>query len=250
MMGLIWRRIGEVQTPPPWGLYTAIGMAVGAFASILLGAGIVGSLGMLPPNAILLTYCIGMGFSALLVTVTRNRTPADGEALALGVADTRVPLILMLSFGVGAALDLLTLALANVPLVVSEISSAGGVIAINQAGFGAWFLLGVLLLVLQPVGEGLVFRGVVYPALRMILGARTGFFMTAVWHGVFHMLVYSSASNTGEFSTLWVTLIAPVLAGVYIGAVRAATDSTRISMIAQAGLGLFFLVRAFTVIGA
>lgn len=249
MLGLIWRRIGEAQTPPPWGLYSALGMAIGAFAAILLSAGIVGSFSGQSTTTTLLVYCIGMGFTALLVTVARNRTPADGVALALGGADTRIPLILMLSFGVGAALDLVTLALANVPLVVSEITSAGGVAAVQAAGFGAWFLLGLLLLVLQPIGEGLVFRGVVYPALRTVLGARSGFFMAAMWHGIFHMIAYPVADN-GEFSTLWVTLIAPVLAGVYICAVRAVSGSTRISMIAQAGLGLFFLVRAFTVVAA
>lgn len=248
-MGLIWRRIGEQQTPSPWGLYTALGMAVGAFAAILLGAGIVGSFGMQPPNAILLTYCLGMGFSALLVTATRNRTPAEGAALAMGAANTRVPLILMLSFGVGAALDLLTLGLANVPLVISEINSAGGVQLIQAAGFGSWFLLALLLLVLQPIGEGLIFRGVAYPALRTILGTRTGFFMVSIWHGIFHMIAYPMPDN-GQFSTIWVTFIAPLLAGLYISAVRAVSGSTRISMIAQAGLGLFFLVRAFTVIGA
>jgi len=248
-MGLLWRRISENQDVPPWGVFTALGMAVGAFASILLGAGIVGSFRVEMPHGILLAYCLGMGFTALLVTVACNRTPAHGAALAMGAATTRIPLILMLSFGVGAALDLLTLALANVPLIASEFGSAGGVPAIHRAGFGAWFLVALLLLVLQPIGEGLVFRGVVYPSLRAILGERTGFFMTAIWFGIFHMLAYAPASNSGEFGSLWVTLIAPVLAGVYLNAIRAATRSTRVSMVAQAGLGLFLLIRAYTVIG-
>jgi len=249
-MGLLWRRINENQAVPPWGIFTALGLSVGAFMAILLGAAITGSFGMDYSSGILLAYCLGMGFTALLVTVARNRTPTDGEALAMGAVNTRIPLILMLSFGVGAALDLVTLAVANVPLVAAEFGSAGGVPAINQTGLGAWFLAGFLLLVLQPIAEGLVFRGVVYPALRAVLGVQSGFVMPAIWFGLFHMLAYSSSSSTGEFSTIWVTLIAPILAGLYLNAVRAATRSTRVSMIAQAGLGLFFLVRAYTVIAS
>lgn len=245
-MGMLWQRISAEQPAPPWGVLTAVSMTIGAFAAIVLGAGIVGSFAMQPPTAPLLAYCIGMGFAALLVTAARNRTPSDAAALGLARADMRWPLILMLSFGVGAAFDLLTLALTNQPLIVPELASAGGVAAISRAGLGVWVLAAFLLLVLQPIGEGLVFRGVTYPALRRYLGARAGFLMTALWHGIFHMVVYAPQSDN-SFGAIWLTLIVPTLAGLYLGAVRAVTGSTRASMVAHAGLGLFFIVRALTV---
>lgn len=246
-MGLLWRRIRAEQTPPPWGLLTAVGVAFAAFAAVLMAAGIVGSFGGQTTTTTLLAYCLGMVLTALFVTVTRNRTPADGEALAIGASSARMPLILMLSFGVGAAFDLITLAFANVPLITAEFASVGGVAAVNQAGLVGWLLMAVLLLILQPVADGLVFRGVAYPALRTYLGPVAGFFMAAAWHGIFHMVVYSTPSSS-DFASVWVTLVAPILAGIYLSGVRAATGSTRVAMVAQAGLGLFFLVRAFTVV--
>lgn len=246
-MGLLWRRISAEQTPPPWGLLTAVGVALAAFAAVLMAAGIVGSFGGQTTTTTLLAYCLGMVLIALFVTVTRNRTPADGEALAIGASSSRMPLILMLSFGVGAAFDLITLAFANVPLITAEFASVGGVAAVHQAGLVGWLLMAVLLLILQPIADGMVFRGVAYPALRTYLGPVAGFFMAAAWHGIFHMVVYSTPSSS-DFASVWVTLVAPILAGIYLSAVRAATGSTRVAMVAQAGLGLFFLVRAFTVV--
>ncbi len=244
-MGWLWRRIGEKQAMPPWGIFTALAMAIGAFVSIVLGALIAGSFSEQSTTSILLAYCMGMGFTALLVTVMCNRTPADGVALAMGKANARIPLILMLSFGFGAVLDLLTLIVTGRPYILPEITSAGGISQMNQAGFSAWFLAGLLLLVLQPIAEGLVFRGVAYPVLRAILGSRAGFFMAAAWFGIFHMLAYVSASGSGDFNGLWVTAIVPIVIGLYLNVIRAATESTRISMIAQVGLSLFLLVRVF-----
>jgi membrane protease YdiL (CAAX protease family) len=241
-MGLLWRKIQAEEPAPPWGLLSAVGIVIGAFACIVLGAGIVGSFGGQSTIGTLLAYSIGMGFAALLVTVTRNRTPADGAAMAIGASNTRVPLLLMLSFGVGATLDLLALAIVGQPLITAEIASAGGPVALTQAGLGAWILAAFLLLALQPVAEGLVFRGVAYPALRHYLGPVSGFFMSAAWHGIFHLVAYST---TGD---IWITLISPMLVGVYLNGVRVATGSTRAAIIAHAGLGVFFIVRAVTVV--
>jgi membrane protease YdiL (CAAX protease family) len=247
MIRQILRSIAVMETPaPPWALTTAVLYAIGAFAAVVIGTTTSTLLGPQSAFSVMLSWIIGMILIALYVTVTRNRTPQDGAALAIGPTSARLPLIILLSVGVGAAIDLIGLAVTGVPSVIPELSAF--LAPDGAVGIPAWIAAALLLLVAQPIGEGLVFRGVAYPALRTYLGAWTGFVMVGVWHGIFHLVSYS-APGSGDFSTIWYTLGAPILAGLYLNAVRATTRSTRASMVAHAGLGLFALVRLLTLLG-
>ena len=151
---------------------------------------------------------------------------------------------------VGVVLDLLSLFVTGTPSVIAEFvplfNSATG--PAPGANLTTWAMLALLMLIFQPVAEGLVFRGVAYPALRATLGSVPGFLMSALWFGVFHLVAYSTP-GPGTLATWWYTLLLPVLAGLYLNGVRAYTGSTRASIFAQMGLGLFFLVRAITLAG-
>ncbi len=250
MFRRIMQRIAQPEPTPPWNVVYATGAAVGAFAAIIIGTTVGSLLGEQTPFRIVLSWIIGMVLIALYLTLARNRTEADGRALALTQPIPRWQLIILLSFGVGAVLDLLSLFVTGTPSVIGEFvplfnSAAGPALGDNLP---TWLMTGLLLVVFQPVAEGLVFRGVAYPALRATLGPVEGFVMTAVWHGIFHLVAYSTPGE-GNFATWWYTLLLPVLCGLYIGAVRAYTGSTRASIFAQMGLGLFFIARALTLIG-
>ncbi|MBK9123390.1 MAG: CPBP family intramembrane metalloprotease [Chloroflexi bacterium] len=242
--------IARPQQPPPWSVIYAALITIGAFAAVIIGTTIVTLFGEQTPFRVVLAWVIGLTLIALYLTLTRNRTAQDGAALGITQAIGRWPLILLLSFGAGAALDLVSLLATGTPSVVAEFTPLFNPFPLPFGGdaIPTWILAGLLMVVFQPVAEGLVFRGVAYPALRATLGPVQGFLITALWYGIFHLVAYSTPGGA-DWIAWWYTLILPVLAGIYIGAVRAVTGSTRASMFAQAGLGMFFFVRALTLVG-
>lgn len=250
MIKRIMQAIAAPQAPPPWGIVYAVGAVIGAFAAVLIGTTIGTFFGEQTAFTVTLSWIMGMGLIALYLTLARNRNAADGQALAITQPVPRALLLILMSFGVGAALDLVSLLVTDTPSVIAEFvplfnGASGPAPAANLA---SWVLLGLLMVIFQPVAEGLVFRGVAYPALRATLGPVPGFLMTALWYGIFHLVAYSTP-GAGTWATWWYTLLLPVLAGLYLNGVRAYTGSTRASIFAQMGLGLFFLVRALTLVG-
>lgn len=250
MIKRILQSIGAPETPPPWSAVYAASAAVGAFAAVLIGTTVGTLFGEQTPFTVALSWIIGMALITAYILLARNRTPADARALALDLPTPRWPLVVLLSFGVGAALDLLSLMATGEPSIIAEFAPLFNVPGAREIGANlpSWLLLGLLVVVFQPVAEGLVFRGVAYPALRATLGPMPGFIMSAAWYGIFHLVAYSTPGGA-TWATWWYTLILPILAGVYLNIVRAYTGSTRASIFAQAGLGLFFIVRAVTLAG-
>jgi membrane protease YdiL (CAAX protease family) len=250
MIKRIMQAIAAPQTPPPWGIVYAVGAVIGAFAAVLIGTTVGTFFGEQTAFTVTLSWIIGMALISLYLTLARNRTEADGRALAIIQPVPRALLLVLLSFGVGAVLDLISLFATGTPSVIAEFvplfnSPVGPALGANLT---TWAMLGLLLLIFQPVAEGLVFRGVAYPALRTALGPVPGFMMAALWYGMFHLVAYSTP-GAATWATWWYTLLLPVLAGLYLNGVRAYTGSTRASIFAQIGLGLFFLVRAITLAG-
>lgn len=249
MINRFLSRVAQPEPAPPWSILYAAGAAIGAFAAVLIGTTIGTFFGEQSPFTIVLSWIIGMALITIYLSLARNRTPADARALAISQPLARWVLVVLFSFGVGAALDLLSLFVTGTPAVIAEFvplfNSAGG--AAIGANLTTWAMLALLLVIFQPVAEGFVFRGIAYPSLRATLGPVPGFVMSGVWYGIFHLVAYSTP-GAGTWETWWYTLLLPVLAGLYLSGVRAYTGSTRASIFAQMGLGLFFLVRALTLV--
>lgn len=257
-MAALLRRIGTLEHPaPPWGIIAALGTLVAAFALIVIGSTIAGLVFGQTPFSTLAGWSLGAIAMALFVNFTRNRTPQEREALginALENAPQTLLITLLLSVGVGMALDLLSIAVTGVSSAVPELlpffgGQPGAAVSVPfSANVAGWLIAALFLVIFQPVGEELVFRGVIYPSMRHNLGAWAGFLMTAVFHAVFHLLAYTSQpQNTLPF--LWYALALPFLTALYLNAVRANTRSTRAAIAAHVGLGIFAVLRAFVLAG-
>lgn len=246
-MGLL-QRLSREEPAPPWGLVTALGTAVGAFAAIILGTSLASAVLGDQPSTFVVGWSIAMAGMALFITVTRNRTPQDGAALRTGSTRSPLPLVLLFSVGVAITFDLIGLIVTGVALPVAQLlryfNITASPIQALDVGLTGWLLALLFLAVFQPVGEGLVFRGVLFPALRTALGAWGGLLFTAVFHAVFHLLAYAPAGGGASFALTWYSLLLPFLNGLYLAGVRAYTGSTRAAIIAHAGLGAFAVLRA------
>lgn len=246
------RHIGRDEPAPPWGLLTAVLTVVVMFLTVIVGTSITTIILGETPTAVVAGYCIALLATTILVGATRNRRPQDQAAMAF--RPTRTPLILVFMLGVGVAIlyDTLGLILTGASLPVApllsffDLSQAGAPAV--SVGIAAWLFALLLLVVFQPVAEEMVLRGVAYPALRASLGKWMGFFMSAVLHAIFHLIAYAPPGGN-SFVLIWYTLILPFLDGLFLGAVRAQSRSTRASMVAHAGLGAFAFIRALILAG-
>jgi uncharacterized protein len=105
----------------------------------------------------------------------------------------------------------------------------------------------VFLVVVQPIAEELVFRGVTYPALRASLGPLAGIVATSISYALFHLLTYTSAAM--DVSTLWFTFALPLIEGLVLTLIRAYTGSTRAAIVGHMAFGLFAILKLITLSG-
>lgn len=248
MMASLIRRIARTEPAPPWGPVTALGVVVGAFVALLAGTVIVSIVAANSPTATLVGWSIGMVAIALYITVVRNRTPEDGQAMRIGPTTAPLLIYLLLGLGVGITLDVISLAVTGqtfpVPELLGFFDLGTAPPSFVNPGILGLVIAGLFLMVIQPVGEALVFHGVAYPALRANLGIWAGFFITALFYAVFHLVAYSPPGGGGNFTLVWYTVIVPFLDGIFLTTCRAVSGSTRAVVAAHVGLGLFALIRA------
>ncbi|MBC7814346.1 MAG: CPBP family intramembrane metalloprotease, partial [Burkholderiales bacterium] len=111
----------------------------------------------------------------------------------------------------------------------------------------AWVAAVLLMVLAQPIAEELVFRGILFPALRAATGAWAGLFLSALLYGTFHLLTYAPPQE--GLVGVWYGLFAPLLAGLVIGGIRAYTGSTRAAIVMHVGFGIFAVLKALTITG-
>jgi membrane protease YdiL (CAAX protease family) len=237
------QRITTLEPAPPWSLFAAVFTIIAAFTGIVAAVGLVQTWLGERPSTLVSAWTLGNLVMIFLITRTRR---AEKDRAALRLEAVRVPLSLLLVLNIGAAmaLDLLSLAVTGAFLPAPEL------LALWQQPEAATWVFGVLLmLVAQPFGEELVFRGVAQPALRAALGAWGGLIVTAVLYGVFHMLAYPPRyAGVTQTTVIWYGLILPILQGMVFSVNRAATGSTRAAIAAHVAFGLFALLKVFLLV--
>lgn len=243
-------RLARLEPPPPWGGSTVAAMI--ASAALLLIAGTFVMLTWLPPTAEaqLAGWALGGALLIGLIMLRNRNRPQILGALRLGASATPLPFILFLAVGIALTLDLISLGLTGGAFLL-----APELIGVNpQGSLIAWLLVLGFMLLIQPVGEEIVFRGFAFPWLRAKLGAWGGLLAAAAVYALFHALLYPPnyslmSSAAGPFPALWYGLALPFFAGLSIGAVRAATGSTRAAIVAHAGFGLFAVLKLLALAG-
>ena len=97
--------------------------------------------------------------------------------------------------------------------------------------------------VARPLGEGLVFFGVMLPRLRASLGAWPGTLLTVAGFTLFRGLAYGGSLQFSEVA--WYGWVVPLLLGLFYAVVRLRSRSTRALLLAMAVAGLLSTLIAF-----
>lgn len=238
-------KLSQAEAAPPWSFFRALGMFVGMFALLITGTTIAQIVVGDSQSAIMTGWSIGMILTILFVGVMFRQTDEQVDALRISAAPRNLPIILLLGFGVAVMFDLLSwVAAGNQTLAAAELLT----FTRNTVNTGGWLIALLFMVLLQPIAEELVFRGVMFPALRAALGAWTGLVFCAGFYAVFHFVAYAP-SPENQRVLLWYGLMLPFLDGLFISVVRATTGSTRAAMVAHAALGLFAVLKVYTFAG-
>ncbi|MEP7292039.1 MAG: type II CAAX endopeptidase family protein [Chloroflexota bacterium] len=245
-MNLIRRLIvrgGDAEPTQPWSVASALLTIAFAFAALIFGS----ALALVWLGERDYTPLAGLILGGILITLFVWQTHrSDLGALRLFPSTTPILFIMFIALGFAIGLDLIGLAVTREFLPKPEL------LGLSPGALGAaqWLVASAFLVVVQPIAEGLVFRGVALPAIRTLLGAWGGLLATAVIVGVFHMLIYPPNYNTTSALTpLWYGLLVPVLEAIFFSLVRANTGSTRVSIAAHAAFGLFAVLKLLTLAG-
>jgi membrane protease YdiL (CAAX protease family) len=232
------------DTIPPWSLTSALVALTFAFVAMLVGV----TVALVWTGDQDYTQLAGLTVGGVLIIAfiwqTRRR---DRDALRLSTSPTPLLFVMFVSFGCALALDLLGLALTREFLPTPELQRLNP----NALGAVQWIFGVAFMVVVQPIAEGLVLRGIVLPSARTLLSGWGGVLVTAALSGAYHYLLYPPTYNTTSAITpLWYGLIAPILAAVLFGAVRASSKSTRAAIASQIAFGVFAIVKLVMLTGA
>lgn len=244
-------RINILDTPPPWSWVAAISSSIVSFAAVVIGTFIALALLNNTQYTALAAWTIGAVLTLTFVFI-RFSKPEERAAMRLGGSAASVrEIFLMLLIGVGLSLtlDVVSGRVTNTFLPEPELLSLYNDVSLYQQPINivTWIFAFVFMVLLQPIAEELVFRGIMLPSLRNTIGAWPGYILSAILYAVFHMLAFPPGVN--DFNGFWYSQLVPFIAGLIFGAIRLYSGSTRAAMLAHVGFGLFALVKVVTLVG-
>jgi membrane protease YdiL (CAAX protease family) len=233
--------VSAPEAAPPWSLMTVIITVVFAFIAMIIGVGVVYAWDSTRSGIELIGWTLGGLLVILFVRQTRRK---DWDALRLAASSTPILFVMFVSLGVAIALDLLSLALTHEFFPGNELQY------LNPKALGVveWVSAIAFMVIVEPIAEELIFRGIMLPALRTKLGVWRSIVWTATISGGFHMLLYP-INATSLFTPLWYGLLIPIIEAVIFGMVRNSTHSTRAAIAAHVAFGLFAVVKLLTLAG-
>jgi membrane protease YdiL (CAAX protease family) len=230
--------ISAPEAAPPWSLTTAALAILVAFIAMIIGTGVVFVWLNTQPYTELAGWTLGALVILLFIWQTRRR---DGDALRLNTSKTPILLVMFIALGSAIALDLVSLAVTKQFFPAPELQYLNP----NALGVLDWVLAIVFMVILQPIAEELIFRGITLPAIRTKLSAWGSILVTAGITGVFHFLVYPLTAIS-PLTPIWYGLVIPIIEGIIFGMVRNSTQSTRAAIAAHIAFGLFAIVKLLT----
>ncbi|RMG74708.1 MAG: CPBP family intramembrane metalloprotease [Chloroflexi bacterium] len=240
------KKLAKLEPAPPWSYLNALTAFIGmVIAVMLIGATVALTLfGDETPSTLIVGWSIGMLLTVIFVMGSYSRRDDWVAAMRIAPTRARLPIIGLFAFGMAVLFDLIGWLIVNEQTLSSAELIRYATSETDITVFG-WLIAAVFLLILQPIGEELVLRGVMYPSMRAPLGAWLGFAAVAAFHALFHFAVYTPPGDN-QTILIWYGLLLPFLDGLLLTGIRAYTGSTRAAIIAHVGINIFILIKAIT----
>ena len=230
---------------PPWSLLSASLAVLAMFICLaIIGPSfiaITAASSTLTPIELMASWSLGMALTSLFVFVSRRASEDSWAALGLRRGELALPLALIFGLAIGLTFDLIAV------LSVGRFLPQAQVWALQSGGLPSLVLTGLLLVVLQPLAETLVFYAVLLPRLRWRLGHWFGLAANAAVFAGLHYLIFFQTSDS--YLPSWDGLALPWLLGISFGLLKVFSLSSLVVLIARMGAGLIFLLTALALFG-
>lgn len=230
---------------PPWSLLSA---ALAVFAMFVCLAiigpsfvAIAGAGGILTAFELMASWSIGMALTIVFALVSRRASATSWAALRLRPGELALPLAPVIGIAIGLTFDLI----AN--LSAGRILPQAQIWALQTGGAPSLLLAALLLVVLQPFAETLVFYAVLLPRLRWRLGHWLGLIATAAVYAGLHYLIFFQTADANQLRLP--SLVLPLLLGITFCLLRVFSQSSLVVLIARMSAGLGFFLTALAIAG-
>ena len=239
------QKLSLPEAAPPWPIATAAMTAavilinliwIGpAMSSLLLGSN--------QPSPLLLMLGWTFGLALTLAYVLVNQRSSQESWQTLRLTPGFLPLQIVLLVGVAVAL--------GVGLAVGEFLPVPEIYGFQTHGLAGTLAAALLLGLMQPIAEGLVFQAVMLPSLRSTVGPWSGVLITSALSALLHYAVFFSHSQAqyGAGGAFWHGLAYPLLTGLAFCLLKVYTGSSRAVIIGRVGAGLVSWLTALALVG-
>ena len=235
------------EREPPWSVLSAaitvIAMLVAlisvgpALASIMLGGDAISHF------LLMLSWCFGMTFAIVFVLASRRSSDGMWSALCLRRGHIPLPFALLVGVAIALAVQLFVSLASNKFCAIPELFDFWEVEPKNIISAA------LLLILLQPIAESLVFHAIVLPSLRWNFGPWIGVLMTSVLFTMLHLSIFSAA-NRALYINPWYDSIYPFLTGFAFSILKVYSGSSSAVIIGRMGAGLVFFLTGLALVGA
>lgn len=234
------------EREPPWSLLSA-GLTVFAMfvCLTLIGPALVAIMSggdVLLPSAFTLSWAIGMALTTIFVLVNRRGTVESWRAMRLSRGELPLPLALLAGIALALALD------------VAISLASGGFWPVPQIwyfqarGVQGLLLALLLLVVLQPLAETLVFQAVLLPRIRWTFGPWRGLIGAAAAYIILYLLVFIPPYPF--YDGFWHGIAFPAGIGFFFCLLKVYTRSSVAVLVARMGAGLIFNLTALALVSS
>ena len=157
---------------------------------------------VLMPFLLMVSWTIGMALTVVFVLVNRRATEESWRALRLVRGELPLPLAPLIGIAIALALDL------TVSLASGRFFPVPQIWDFQSRGALGLSLALLLLVLLQPVAETLVFQAILLPRLRWTFGHWGGVIATSAVYTALHQVVFIEAY--GFYSSIWHGIVFPM----------------------------------------
>ncbi len=235
-------RILAREALPDWSLVLALLIVAAFVVAWIAGQVIITTLaGETTPsaNTLALGGLVGCVAITLAIVQWARRRAGQGWVDTLHLRQPRNPaLFLVVLVGLAAAwtIDLLAVLLKlKGDLIIPPLYDT-----LTQPIGLAWVMVAIFAFVIQPIAEGLIFYGILYPALtRDTNNNLVAALLVAVIYGVVNGAILSGGQGGP-----WFALAQPFLMALVVALVRAYSQSTQSAIVARSLFGLFIILAA------
>ena len=230
---------------PPWSLFSAL-LSYGVLFLCLTVIGTsLATLGsarqVLFSRELMLGWALGMAIAIVFILVSHRSSDESWKALRLVKGVLPLPLALLIGIAIALALDL------GVSLASGEFWPVPQIWRFQSLEAMGLPLAALMLIVLQPLAETLVFQAVLLPRLRWAFGHWGGLLGASALYTVLYYLVF--IEPYAFYDPFWHGIVFPAGIAIFFSLLKVYTQSTAAALLGRMGAGLVLLLTALAIYG-